>query len=760
MIKSEDLMQQLLQTFRAEAAEHLQNLNMAILALELRPEDTKRRELVQEAFRSAHSLKGAARTVGLEAIEQLANAMESALQKARTTETHLEEKICEALYDALDNIGFLLEGKTVAVEALVSRLSTGDEDKANPTTPVQAAPPPGAPIPEVPKPSSPSRIDTSPTPVPAETTPHDDSANKTAMTSGEESIRVSISKLDDLMAQVGELVVSRINAEQRIAEFRDIRQQVAHSSKVWREIKTLLPTLDVDAAHQLTEILFRYEKQFEATLQNINRFDQRLKQDTVRLGVITSQLQDNARHVRMLPFETLVPTLQRTIRDAAHSENKQVIFNVVGGSVELDKKVLEALKDPFIHMLRNAVGHGIESAEVRQSRGKPVEGHVRLTLQQRGSEVRISIADDGGGFDLKGLHDAGSKSSGQVINEHDNDHAIIELAFLPGITTKKEITTLSGRGVGLDVVRERIEELQGHIEVESIPGEGAAIHLVVPSSLTISRGLLIQVENERYVLPLLSVLKILQPHETFTVGGQSMITIDGVTMPIMPLASLLGRTFNLEKHHHPLVVIMAVAEQRLALLVDDVLTEQELAIKPLGTPLRRVHNIAGAALMGDGQPVVVLNAADLVRAAKGGHKQVFSLKQNEIEAEKPATRILVVDDSITTRTLEKSILETAGYEVITATDGLQALQKLQEQQIELVVSDVEMPNMDGITLTKELRANSAFEFLPVILVTSLESEADRERGMMAGANAYIVKRGFDQGELLKTITELVFTEDD
>lgn len=759
MIKSEDLMKQLLQTFRAEAAEHLQTLNMAVLALEVRPEEAKRRELVQEAFRSAHSLKGAARTVGLEAIEQIANAMESVLQKARETETHLEESMCEALYNALDSIGFLLEGKTVEIGSLISHLSTNGKRAASnasesvqpvsdqkQATGVVEAPPPV--------------IDSVPAAIPAETVSHEALSNKSTTTNGEESIRVSISKLDNLMAQVGELLVSRINAQQRITEFRDIRQQVAHSSKALREIKVLIPSLDPDVANQLSEIILRHEKQFESTLQDITRFDQRMKQDTVRLGVITSHLQDNARHVRMVPFETLVPILQRTIRDAAHSENKQVIFEVNGGNIELDKKVLEALKDPFIHMLRNAVGHGIESASVRQSRGKPVEGHVRLTLQQRGSEVRISVEDDGGGFDLKAIHAASRKSGEHVISEHDSDHAIIELAFMPGVTTKQEVTTLSGRGVGLDVVRERVEELQGHIEVKNHPGEGAHIHLIVPSSLTISRGLLVQVGTERYVLPLLSVLKILTPQDTFTVGGQTMMTMDGVTMPIVPLASLLGRTFSPQKERSPLAVIMAVAEQRLALLVDDVLTEQELVIKPLGTPLRRVHNIAGAALMGDGKPVVVLNAADLVRAAKGIHKQVFSIKQDEVEEEKPKTRILVVDDSITTRTLEKSILETAGYEVITATDGLQALQRLQEYTVELVVSDVEMPNMDGITLTRELRSNAAFEYLPIILVTSLESKADRERGMMAGANAYIVKRGFDQGELLKTIEQLVFIEDD
>ncbi len=763
MITSEDMMRELRQTFAAEAAEHLEKLNMIVLALEIRPEEAQRRELIQDGFRAAHSLKGAARTVGLDAIEHVSHAMESVLQKARDTEAHLEAAICDALYDSLDSIGFLLEGKAVDVEPLIARLNQGKENvpeaapKAKPPT-VEAPPvvvPP--PVPIAPPVTAPPVVANPPNATPVV---HDDVVSKTGTSPNEESIRVSISKLDDLMAQVGELLVTRINAEQRINELRGIRQQVADWSKAGREIKMLLPRLDPEIANQLIEILARYEAQSDSTLQNVMRFDQRMKQDTVRLGVITSQLQDNARHVRMVPFETIVPILQRTIRDAAHSENKQVIFHVVGGEVELDKKVLEVLKDPFIHMLRNAVAHGIEAPDIRKQRGKSVEGHVTLTLQQRGSEVRISIEDDGGGFDLTGLRRAGSKKSDVVPSDPDNSSAIIELAFLPGVTTTKEVTALSGRGVGLDVVRQRVEELQGHIEVDSVPEHGASIHLLVPSSLTISRGLLVQIGEERYVLPLLSVIKIMRPENTFTVGGQTMITVDGATMPIVALASLLGRSFDLNRDRNPFAVIMAVAEQRLVLLVDDVLTELELAIKPLGFPLRHAQNVAGAALMGDGKPVVVLNAADLIRASKGIHKQTLFTNQDEVAEETTKTRILVVDDSITTRTLEKSILETAGYEVVTATDGVQALDCLKEQPVELVVSDVEMPNMDGITLTRKLREDEMYAYLPIILVTSLESQEDRERGMVAGANAYIVKRGFDQRELLKTVEQLVFTEED
>lgn len=756
MINPDDMLRELLQTFQVEAAEHLQTLNTTLLSLEVRPEEKRRRELVQEAFRAAHSLKGAARAVSLDQIEQLANGMETVLQGARDAGVHLEAATYDILYDVLDTIGLLLQGQTVAIEPLISRLIPGEESESA-ETPVSATPMIEIrPAPAIAKPLPAPAPPPQPTSLSAPTA--DDSRPKRLAASGDDTIRVAITKLDNLMAEVDELLVSRMNAEQRTAEMQHICQQNTVWPKLWQEVKSLLPHINDDVGKRLMEILSHYQEQSQSTTQEINHFNQRLRQDSQRLGIIVSQLQDNVRHVRMVPFETLVPGLQRTVRDAAHSEGKQAVFEVAGGEVELDKKVLETLKDPFIHLLRNAVGHGIETPEVRQNQGKPAEGCIRLTLHQRGAEVRISISDDGAGFDLNGLRQAGSK---QNITSPDgaSQNDIIELAFQPGITTSPEVTALSGRGIGLDVVRQQLEALQGYIEVESVSGKGATIHLVVPVTLTISRGLLVQVGNERYVLPLLSVLKIIRPQQTFTLEGQTMVSMEGVTVPLVSLAGLLNRSIPSPEGKGLLTVIMAVAEQRLALLVDDVITELELAVKPLGKPLHRVRNIAGAALMGDGKPVVILNAAELVRAARGNHKPMPILHQ-AVPQERTKAHILVVDDSITTRTLEKHILEASGYEVTTAMDGEQALQRLQAKGIDLVVSDVQMPNMDGIALTGYLRGNAEYQDLPIILVTSLESSEDRERGMEAGANAYIVKRGFNQEELLKIVQQLIFIEED
>ena len=814
----DDLLRELLQTFQLEAAEHLQTLNMALLALEVRPDEARRKELVQESFRAAHSLKGAARAVGLDQIEQLAHGMENVLEKARDSKSHLEPQIYDGLYNILDGIGHLLEGKTVDVELLVNKLAASAQGQPAPAAeppplpseapaesvvplpvePVASLPAEPAVIPPppeaifVPPPTEPV-VPVAPPPVervapppeprvvaapPATSngTPPDRSpkrkseapAGETAAApeataaplgiSSEETIRVAITKLDNLMAQVGELLVSKMNAEDRTVEMRAIRYQFAGWPKIWREIKTLLPNVSGDSSKRLSDILNRYQEQFQETTQEVSRFDQRLRQDTARLGVIASQLQDNVRHVRMVPFDTLVPVLQRAMRDAAHSECKQVAFNVVGGEVELDKKVLESLKDPLLHMLRNAVSHGIELPPKRESLGKPVEGKVTLSLQQRGGEVRISVKDDGRGFDLSKLRQAGVEKANYSLDERASQDEIIGLAFMPGLTTAENVTAISGRGIGLDVVRQHIEALQGRIQVESVPGKGATIHMFVPVTLTMTRGLLVQVGDERYVLPLLAVEKIVEPSASFMLEGRSMLTVDGVTLPLVSLASLLDRPSVGQDGATGLAVLMVVAEQRLALLVDDVLTEQELAVKPLGKPLHRVRNVAGAAVMGDGKPVVILNAADLVKSAKGVRKITIVQDQQSVQ-EKTTAHILVVDDSITTRTLEKNILETAGYEVTTATDGREALRRIKEQHIDLVVSDVQMPNMDGIALTRSIRDDVEFKDMPLILVTSLESREDRERGLVAGANAYIVKRGFDQAELLKTVEQLVFVEE-
>jgi two-component system chemotaxis sensor kinase CheA len=709
----DDLLRDLMQTFLAEAEEHIQTINGFLLQLERAPEDARRKELLQDAFRAAHSLKGASRAVSLPDIEALANAMESVLQQARDANLPLTANTCDVFYAMLDAVKQLLEGQPADVDGLRTRLNNVVGEAIALELPAQVEAP--APVASV-----------------------------------EETIRVSVNKLDDLMAQVGELLVSKITAEQHLADMQAIRFRLAQWPEAWREIKMLLPRVNGDTGLQLTDVLTRHYEQLQSLTQDINDLHQTVGRDTLRLGMVTNSLQDEVRRVRMVPFDTLALGLERAVRDAARSEGKQVAFRIEGGEVELDKKVLETLKDSLLHLLRNAVGHGIEEPEVRAVMGKSAEGQVTLTVQPRGGEVRITVRDDGRGFDLAALR----RANGAALDETASDSDVIALAFQPGITTAASVTVLSGRGVGLDVVRDQLEAVQGRISVNNNPGSGVAIELIVPTSLAMTRGLLVRVGGERYVLPLLSIEKIVEVHSSFAVSGKTMLTVDGAPLPLVSLAAVLGRPVA-EIPANPLAVIIAVAEQRLAVLVDDALTEQELAVKSFSQPLRRVRNVSGAALLGNGEPVVILNPADLIKSAQGVPMQNVVIHNKQAEAETRVAHILVVDDSITTRTLEKNILEAANFHVITATDGLEAIKRLKDNTIDIVVSDVQMPNMDGIALTRHLRDSGDYKSLPIILVTSLESREDRERGMVAGADAYIVKRGFDQAELLATIQRLL-----
>lgn len=733
MTQSDDqLMQELLQTFFEEAAEHLQTMNQDLLQLERQPDADRKSALIQEVFRSAHSLKGASRAVGLKPIETLAHAMEDILKLARDGEKSLDATICDALYNTLDGIQGVLNNQAVDVTTLVNNLNLLlDQPHAqlvpDQNTPVDAG--------------SDEDIDTS-------------NGNASArFNENDESIRVIVSKLDALMAQTGELASTRINAEQRISELQTIRHNTRRIPRLWHDVRSKLGRLpdDNDNVRDLVEVLDVYQSEIEELLSEISLFDTHLNRDALRLGMVADRLQNEMRRVRMVPFKNLTPFLNRTVRDAAHVSGNQASIVIEGGHVELDKKVLELLKDPLLHLVRNAVGHGIESPSEREQSDKSPEGLITITVNQRGSEAHVTVSDNGRGFQLDALKQL--DSARQSGTQSDDD--LIALAFMPGITTANNVNALSGRGIGLDVVRQQVENLQGRISVDNRPGHGVSIHMIVPVSLAMTRVLLVSVGSNRFALPLAAVEKIVSPEKTFSVEGQVMLSVDDKPLPLVTLSHLLyDRPIESDE---PLVIVLGSAEQRVAIMVDDVLTEQELAVKAFNQPIKRARNLAGAALLGNGEPIVVLNVADLVKSSKDVRDTHFIKQNTEKMGDETASQqqILVVDDSITTRTLEKNILKAAGYWVETATDGVEALHALKKHDIQLVVADVEMPNMDGITLTQSLRDNEQYENLPIILVTSLESTADRERGMMAGANAYIVKRGFNQGELLSTIRQFL-----
>jgi two-component system chemotaxis sensor kinase CheA len=585
---------------------------------------------------------------------------------------------------------------------------------------------------------------------------------------------VSVNKLDALMNQFGELLGAKIRAERRLTEVREMQIFVAEWQKDWQGLRSQYNRL-VRNGHSVMPALNGYGKDVAALLDFVaqtqeqlrafnvqsNTLYRQLSNDTMRLSLVIDELQEEIKRVRMLPLHTITAAFGRMVRDLAREQNKRISLTIRGGEIELDKRVLEQIKDPLIHLLRNAVDHGLETLEERRQVGKPGEGRITLSASQHGNNVVITVGDNGNGLDLSAIRQAAVRRGILSRSEAErlSDEEAKTLVFNSGLSTSEIITDISGRGVGLDVVRQNIEELHGTLDVSFEPGQGTTFTMTLPLTLASSRGLLVKVGEQVFALPHSTVERMLhiKRDDVARVEGQEAITYQGKPVALAWLADLLELPSGSLQTDHLTVVIVGVAEKRLGLIVDELVGEQEIVMKSLGKQLARVGGVAGATVLGSGQVILVLHTADLVKLAARTRSRTRTLAEDGHYTKQTKRKtILVVDDSITTRTLEKNILEAAGYRVKLATDGQEALGTLASDGLpNLIISDINMPRLDGFGLAGRVKQDKRYTDIPVILVTSLDSPADKARGIEAGADAYIVKSSFDQGNLLETIEQLV-----
>ncbi|MDM8528590.1 hybrid sensor histidine kinase/response regulator [Anaerolineales bacterium HSG24] len=785
---SENIRQQLIESFKSEQVEHVQKINQGLLALEKNPTDSERQFLLQELFREAHSLKGAARSVGMTTIESIGHGMEDILLQVKEQRRQLKPKLFDLLYQALDAIGLMIEridaGQTTAPASVVALLSNIETACNNPDPILKdvSSTPPHEVIPTVDGEAQQSGKTQQSVPIVDSDSPNqeadsppnqnpdtaDDLHQSTSTTFGDETIRVSVNKLDTLMAQFSELLGTKIRIEQRLAEVRDMQNFAAQWHKEWLGLRgnhhRLTRHDEANTDKDVTAVV-NFTSQTQERIRTLNVHSnilyRQLSNDAMRLSLVIDELQEEIKRIRMLPLTTITTTFERMVRDLARQQKKIIRLDIVGGETELDKRVLEEIKDPLIHLLRNAVDHGIDTPKQRQKAGKQVEGHITLEAKQQGHNVVITVNDDGAGLDLDAIrHSAVQNKQLTSIEANkltDNDAAM--LIFNSGLSTSQIITDISGRGVGLDVVRQNVAELHGTLSVSSELKQGTTFTITLPLTLASSRGLLVRVSDQIYALPFSTVERMLEVDQAKIghVEGREVITYQGQAVGIVWLEDLLELPITNRSRQKLTVVIVAVAEKRLGLVVNSLEGEQEIVMKNMGKQLVKVSGIAGATVLGSGEVVLVLHTADLVKLASYTQSRTVSDShtngQNGAASEK---RILVVDDSITTRTLEKNILEAAGYNVDLATNGQEALSLLMSNGLpNLVVSDINMPYLDGFSLTEKIKADSRYSVVPVILVTSLDSPTDKARGIEVGADAYIVKSNFDQGNLLETIEQLV-----
>ena len=783
MPPNQNLLNELMPLFRAEAKENLQTLNRYLLELEKQPDAETTRQLLAEIFRAAHTLKGSARTVGLTNLATLTHAFESLIKRMQYNQVPMGPNVFDKAYHALDTITHLVAADGIPLEvnlanecAALEGLGMASTSSASFALTEQ----------ETSSPPLPAPVDSAPTikppevePVPAPTDPTSPATSPSTDTPADETIRVTVAKLDSIFVNVGELQATRINNDQRLSETREMIQALETWQTKWLQARPLYrrllplieelarddPARSADLKYVL-EFIALNENELRDTQANANVLLQHLEMDQRRVAQVATELQDNVRRMRMLPVSTVFDSFSRMVRDLARDLGKQAQLVIEGGNTELDRSMLELIKPPLLHLLRNAVDHGIESPAVREAQGKPRQGTLTLAAMQYGASIVITIQDDGAGIDpAKVKHNAINKGlvTAQAA-EMMSDREVLWLIFQSGFSTRDQVTDISGRGVGMDVVRQAVEQIHGVIDLKSTVGRGTTFSLKLPLTVAAIFCLLARVGEEIFAVPLSNIERIIrmQTSQIGTAQNRPVIDYEGRPVVLVSLSDALQVQTTPRQRTEATTfraIILALADKRAAFIVDELLGAQQVVVKNFPRPFLRVRYATGATVLGNGQAIVILYAADLLRFA---YRESLVSAPPPTSAERASTRVvLIADDSITTRTLEKNILTAAGYQVRLAADGAEAWSLLQKEGIapegtfHLLVSDVNMPQLDGLGLTAKVRADKKLRELPVILVTSLASPQDRERGLEVGANAYITKGEFDQDTLLTIVRQLI-----
>lgn len=715
--------EKLLAQFRELVTERLSKIGKNLMALEAGGD----REAGKAALRELHGLKGEARMMGFAEINTVVHQMEELVRAPEALSYALQAGSVDALLASSDAVAVLAGatgGEPPEVQKLVDWLSqciaaerarVGEAARPSP-----AVPPP--------QPSAPPAPPSSPRP------PREAKADA--------SIRISQQSLAVLTSAVTGLLQRSRRRELVGGKHRQLARELV-----------LLHRLAEDLGPAGAELASRLGKAKELSSE-LNRTSTLVNTEELRdLTVLSEEIQS----LRMLPLGVLFEQYPRMVRELSKELGKDVELVLEGEDERVDRTVLDALKDPLLHLVRNAVDHGLEPREERAAGGKAPRGTVRLVARRDGDRLVLRVEDDGRGLDPALLRQVAVRKG--LLDEQAaaalTDLAATDLIFVSGFTSKERATDVSGRGVGLDVVRTRLTSVGGEVTVQSLPGRGAAFELRVPVSLTVAPVLFVQVGDDRLCLSAANVLRARHVDEGDPVelGGKPALKVDGEVLPFASMASVLGGAPERAASAGELVLVLRGRGQQAAVSVDRVLEERVQAILPLRGMLSRLTHLSGATPLADGTLAMVLSAAHLVATVHGREVRLASLPA--VRAEARRRRVLVVDDSPLTRELLVSLLEATGYVVLQAHDGQDALEKLAREAVDLVVTDLEMPRVDGLALTRRLKSHATLRSLPVVIVTTRGSEADRRRGMEAGADGYVAKGDLVRQDLVDVVARLL-----
>lgn len=725
------LQQRLLESFRIEARERLIVLADGLAGWQEAASD---REFIESVFREVHSLKGAARAVGLQPLEQLCHVWENLLGAVRNEELQLTATSMELCRQALKAAQKLSTAQTLEAEELpllveaLEAAGRGETVHLRETAPV-----------------------------------------RTQQATDSSMVRVSAKNLDTLLFHGEAMLQHKLEAQavsqglrEHALTFDAQRNRNFIGQHSWKQLRDELESLSLQNSDTL-QGLFDYldwsqgqfdQLHFEAI--NLDKAGRRLAQG---LSQLSDAHAEDMLAVLLLPVGTLTEGIPAMVQDLARQAGKRVELQMRSAGLQVDKRILDELRTPLTHLLRNAIDHGIEAPEQREAFGKTPIGQLQIELHQESADwFLLSVRDDGSGIDIPQLK-ARAIGSG-LLDEAEasqlNDSEARKLVFASGLSTASMITDLSGRGLGMAIVQDTVERIGGRVELESISGQGTCFRLYLPLSLSAFRAVIVRNAERLFAIPALAVERCLRlpPDAVRMLENRPSLVWEERVLPVWPLADILGLGSIEPSSGELTLLLLQVRGERFVLLVDELLGDQEITVKSLGLQLQKVRNLMGATVLGDGRLVPILEPVDLFQSALTTNASSFSRQEAEGSTIR-AQRLLIAEDSFTSRGLLKAILEAAGYQVATANDGLEAWNALKQEKYDLLVSDVEMPRMDGFTLTDRIRADRELAQLPVILVTALESPEDRAKGLEAGANAYLVKSGFAQDNLLDAIRRLI-----
>ncbi|HWQ67952.1 MAG TPA: hybrid sensor histidine kinase/response regulator [Methanospirillum sp.] len=813
MLNGDEFLAQLLETFRGEAEEHLSAIATGLLILEQSgtPPDVYQKT-VEQVFRETHSLKGAARAVGLRDIETLCQHQENVFSGVKKGTLTLSPESFDLFHSVLQILERLLANeKEVKTGDLIQKLralaSGGPFPKGMPPSTPEQVPSIQEkrsevfiqPTPEIRnKPdddNNPKNLATEPSSE-AITTPYTPSDADAPVVStspiepsfpiqnntdqgtevspplplkGGTMIKISSDRLENLFGKADDLMGARLAAGQRSTSLRELLQSFLSWKWAWSQVTTDIEHLRTEYNQNCVGIssalpaeiervtgFLEYNRAFIRTLESdITTIARAANRDQYLLDTATTELIDEIKQVILVPASSILDNYPRAARDLARDTGKDVDVLISGADIEIDRRILEGIRDPILHIIRNCIDHGIEFPSVRHAKGKNERGQIRISvIHGSGHQAEIRIADDGGGIDTNAVRTS-AIAKGLITAEEISrmgTEQINRLIFKSGLSTSKTISTVSGRGLGLAIVLEKVEQIGGIVRVTS-SSTGTEFILSLPLSLATFRGIKVYASRHPFFLPLRSIDRVMQiNHEEIkTIENRTIIEIGNDPVAVVSLAKVLGLSVDNGNGDEPKQLIVSSASGiRFGLLVDRISGTEEIVVKDLGQQLRKVPHISGASILGDGVVVPVINCEDLAATIS---RMEHMAAPGQVYSDKTEQRsILVTEDSITSRMLLKNILEGAGYLVETAVDGVDALMKLKLKPVDVVVSDVDMPRMNGFVLTEKIRADPTISNIPIILVTSLDSREDREHGIMVGANAYIVKSSFDQGNLLEVIS--------